>query len=78
MRDKEEKMRKPLHQCRWIKENYCWQKGKTVRERECTPCMLACVIQSLYSKIKAKKDIMTIEEWRVKERINKGQREARR
>ncbi len=46
--------------CRWLatdkaKVTKCWQKGKAVKKSECTPCLLARLVQSLTSNQARKK-----------------------
>lgn len=46
------------HQCRWIQEKNCWQKGKRVRKSECLPCLVANIGSKLgwmHVDIKVKK-----------------------
>lgn len=38
--------------CRWLndgegKRTTCWQKGKSIRKSECTPCLLMRIIENL-------------------------------
>jgi len=38
--------------CKWLEDNkgkrtLCWQKGKAIKKSECTPCLLARILQSL-------------------------------
>ena len=56
----------------WSKEVlYCWQTGKAIRERECTPCLLACLITVKSSRVNIllHKQPMAISEW---EKRHKG------
>lgn len=39
------------HLCPWLKTEkgrrlHCWQKGKRIKKSECTPCLLARLVQS--------------------------------
>jgi len=44
---------------------YCWQTGKSVRERECTPCLLARLITVKSSMVNSLlyKCPLTLAEW---------------
>jgi len=44
---------------------YCWQTGKNIRERECTPCLLARLItvKSYMVNSLPHKQPMTLAEW---------------
>jgi len=46
--------------CRWLatdkgKRTKCWQRGKSIKKAECTPCLLARLIQSLTNNKARKK-----------------------
>ena len=38
------------HQCRWFRSRYCWQKSKTVKKSECTPCLVALLIRARFGQ----------------------------
>jgi len=46
--------------CRWLstdtgKRTKCWQNGKAIKQSQCSPCLLARIVQSLTSNTAKKK-----------------------